>query len=488
MITIENEGNNIAPVYNRGEIVLNSTNKNKDRFKYLADIEVGIGGSGAVIQLGRLAVPPHPSLNGAGVIEFHNIVKDYITKEVNYNALAPTGTAQNNNFIRVIMKFGERFKYVWKAGYFAPAGGKMGLTTDTGILGGIVDNTPHEYNEGDLIFFEGQEPFLLGGFWRVIEVVNSTTIILNQDWQQSGNPNYQLTDTEFSDKRTIDIPDLEDRTVMAFNGAIDFDEQVNYDNDYDLDNDGKLITTLDEDKVYEVNIDDYITANFYSLGSETYVFAFVVNNGVLAVPSQEFGTLGIGPQNINNQIPSLNPTPNMIEVGDEYEVGIFDFNTNEPLSTFKFKVVERCSKFKNNKIVWLDRMGAWKSFNFELHKTENINVTNKTTFKRENIGEYNTQNWNKSYDTTEHQTRIENLEFNKSYTVNSDRLTQNQIYFLEDLFTSRFVYILENQNTEQEKLTPININDNNYDIADLLYRRRKTLSLTFKKSVKKFNN
>ena len=484
MITIENEGNNIAPVYNRGEVVLNSTNKNNDRFKYLVDIELRIAGSGPAVNLGRLAVPPHPSLNGAGRVEFHNIVKDYITKEINYDDFAPSGTAQNNNFIRIIMEFGERFKYEWvnpKKFFISGSPELMGLTSDSSLVAGATD-VPHEYSEGDLIYIDSADDSIVeSGLFRVVNVINNKTLHINQEYKSGTTPNLTV---EFADKRTIDFPELEERTVWAFNGAIDFEEQVNYDNDYDLDNDGKLISSLDEDKVYEVNVDDYLTANFYTLNRETYIFGIIKNGDSTSfslIENQEFGTIGLGPQNVNDN------SSGFLEVGDEYEIGVLDeFGLNPKF--FKFKIIDRCSKFKNNKVIWLDRMGAWKSFNFELHKVENLNVTNKTTFRRENIGEYNTTNFNKTYDTDEHYKRIESLEFNKSYAIHSDRLTQNQIYYLEDLFTSRFVYILENQGEENERLVPINITDNNYEIADLLYRRRKTLSLSYRVSEKKFNN
>ena len=469
-IIIEKNINLIAPVYNRGELFVDSTNKNKDRFKYIVDIDIQT--TQGTQSLGRLAVPSQPD-TGIGRIEFHNILKDYVSKENNYDVLEQ---GFNGHFVRFELSIGERFKYEWEPIRFFISGNKLGLTTDSGLVSGGSD-IPHEYSVNDLIYIESDNDAIVQtGFFRVVNVIDNFSIEVNQQWISGTSPNLN---TEFADKRTIDHPNLESTsgTDYIFNGAITFDKWASYDNDFDLDSNDLLITSLNDiDGVIEVNIDDYFTANYYSPTSESLEITIGSTGDILTTTSDLVGTVGIGPANINDAI------PNTLEVGDEYEIKL------QNSKVYKFKIVERCSKFKNNKIIWLDRLGGWKSFNFELHTIENLNVTNKTTFNKENIGTFNTSTKELDVDKTEHYQRTENLQFNKSYNINSDRLTQNQIFMLEDLFTSRYVYLLENQNTEQQKLTPINLTDNNYEIADLLYRRRKTLNVTYRRSEKKYNN
>jgi hypothetical protein len=110
-------------------------------------------------------------------------------------------------------------------------------------------------------------------------------------------------------------------------------------------------------------------------------------------------------------------------------------------------------------------------------------------FERNNIGDYDPISNSYTIKTQEFGDRIEHSRFNESYTVNSDRLSQNQIELVEDLFTSRFVYeYVPGAAPDLDKYIPIIITSNDYTKEDLLHRRRKLLSVTYRHSNKNHNN
>ena len=467
-ISVNKSVSTIAPAYNRNEIVLDSTNKTEDNFKYVVDIVI----DSTIVN--RLLVNPQP-VNGRGRVDVNNILKDYIQKELNYNI---NNQGPNDHFLSFSLQLGESYTDEWVAEDFIfQSGSFIGLTTDTS-LGGTT-NTPHNYSVGDLIYINSpDEDFVLSGYWRVTEVVSNFTIKLNQPWIQSG-PALNIA-TRFADNRATIFPNLVSRSGIIFNGAIQFEEWATYNNDYNFNNTGKLITTLDYNTIYEVQEDDYFTFNFYQDDGNNQLQLSLNQGGswfTIFSESDEYGTFGFGPGNIvdNSGISTFVPG-SIIYLRFR---NVPDDTVSEP---FKFKIVESCSKFDNKKIIWLDRLGGWKSYNFNLHNVESINV-NKTSFQRNNIGTFNIGTNNIDVDTEEFGERVEHSQFNKRYNINSELIPQNNIYLLEDLFTSRFVYILEDG-----ELIPIIIEDNNYEISDLLYRRTKSLSITYRKSNKKFNN
>lgn len=477
-ITINNNNFKISPVYNKQQIVLDSTNKTKEFFRYVVDLTVdGIG------NIGKITLPPQP-VNGYGIAELNNILRDYIKTDINYTVPIEYIT---DHFLEYTYIYGERFKYEWTANNVSNTGGNITLS-----LLSII--TFHDYVVNDLIYINSPNQLIVkDGYYRVLNVPNQNTIVINQPFVSGGLLNVE---TEFADKRTKDymFPN-QSQGGYVFDGAMKYDEWSNYDNNYVISQGSKFITTLNylpydpilnETEELEVYIDDFITVNFFVdtiinnqivIGFDKGSFIYVNNLDL------NYGTLGVGPKNI------LSLFPLSLEVGDTYYVWLSNPITGTVITRkYKFKIIERpCKKFKNNKIVWLDRLGGWKSFNFDLHSIENLSVQNRTIFKKENLGTVTTLAGGVDVDTELHQNKAENVEFDKTYNVNCDRITQSQIIFLEDLFTSRYVYLYELID-EENTLRPIDILDNNYELSDLLYRRRKTLSLNYKFSEQTFNN
>ena len=93
-----------APVYNKMEYLISSTNVAQPNFAYLVDIYINGSGTKTV----RLRIPARPSDN-YGKVDIHRVLESALTSDVGN----PTGTAgtyeASNSSLSYIVKFGEEY-------------------------------------------------------------------------------------------------------------------------------------------------------------------------------------------------------------------------------------------------------------------------------------------------------------------------------------------------------------------------------------------
>jgi hypothetical protein len=103
-ITIHANPKDFAPVYNKMEYLIESTNSAEPNFAYLVDIYINGSGTKTV----RLRVPVRPSDN-YGKVDIHRVLESALTSNVG----SPTGVAGTysaaNSSLSYIVKFGEEY-------------------------------------------------------------------------------------------------------------------------------------------------------------------------------------------------------------------------------------------------------------------------------------------------------------------------------------------------------------------------------------------
>lgn len=445
------------PAYNNRYVVLSSTNNSEARFKYVVQIMDGS------TEVARINQPPDP--NGNGVIELSNVLKNFVRLEPNMLLTGSDNGGQH--FFNYSLRYGEMYVDTWQANDFIFSAGNIALTTDG------FSNVEHDYSEGDLINVNSpDEDFVLTGVYRVISVPDNKTVVINQEWIQSGAP--INIDTQFTDQRTTDFLNLANQSDRyVFDSRLLFDENAVYnENTYKIGTtNGRMLTklqTLTGD--IPMYIGDRFTANYFGTLAGDMKLKVERLNAVTVATTIDI-TNHTGTVRIDRD--SINPTL-ALAVGDRYRVRL----ENDTSSTFtpwiNFVVREVCTKFENKRLIWMDRFGAWNSFNFELHSTKDLAV-NRTVFERENLGEFSGGNY--SIDTTQFGDLVTKVNGNEVFTVNSNRVTQNQIFMLEDLFTSRYVYEFTGGN-----LIPVILLTNDYQISSLLHDRMRTITVQYRYS------
>ncbi len=103
-ITINANPKEFAPVYNKMEYLISSTNTSEPNFAYLVDIYINGSGTKTV----RLRIPVRPS-DSKGKVDIHRVLESALTSNVG----SPTGDAGTyeaaNSSLSYIVKFGEEY-------------------------------------------------------------------------------------------------------------------------------------------------------------------------------------------------------------------------------------------------------------------------------------------------------------------------------------------------------------------------------------------
>ena len=103
-ITINATPKDFAPVYNKMEYLIESTNVAQPNFAYLVDIYINGSGTKTV----RLRIPARPSDN-KGKVDIHRVLESALTSDVG-NPLGTDGTYNApNSSLTYIVKFGEEY-------------------------------------------------------------------------------------------------------------------------------------------------------------------------------------------------------------------------------------------------------------------------------------------------------------------------------------------------------------------------------------------
>jgi hypothetical protein len=117
----------------------------------------------------------------------------------------------------------------------------------------------------------------------------------------------------------------------------------------------------------------------------------------------------------------------------DYEVRLDDFGAFS--ETLKFKVDQKCYGFADCEIVFMDRFGSFLPIQFQLRRSQNVDV-NREQYKKDittdEIYVYNT------YDGGSEDLFI---EVGKRFTLRSDRMTTDEAIMMEELVSSPFTIV-----------------------------------------------
>lgn len=223
--------------------------------------------------------------------------------------------------------------------------------------------------------------------------------------------------------------------------------------------DGTLITLNDNFSMaflhdYKVNYMELNTYDFNNALIDTYYltnpYALVASPSVTGHRSL---AIGVGPRNINNTDFDGSPIPAQPIIDSTVKYYTITLVTNnspsDPISiTKRFDIDYRCSRFENYRLFWLNRLGEFDSYNFNLKSRRTVNVS-RNTFTKKLANDYVLGDRGKT---------VSSVTANSQYTVNSNWMSEAEALWLEELFTSPDVRLYTD--------TPSEVT---YDITGLQY-------------------
>lgn len=241
----------------------------------------------------------------------------------------------------------------------------------------------------------------------------------------------------------------------AWNAALQYHGFISFtQNTYVLTGKASKFLTASKNKI-KVGIEDYCTIGLLQgstrverMKIETYdpnndlIDTYYLTNPYYVATSPETEgdlhlTVGVGPENINNMILDGSPPPTQPIIHGNvkfYRIVMLD-ETDAIISEQKdFEIDARCHKYKMFRLWWLNRLGNFDSWNFNLRSARGVNITrNQYTRLLET-----------DYSIGDRGDGITSVGAKERYRFSSDYLTENEAVWLEDLFTSPEVYVYDN--------------------------------------------
>ena len=220
---------------------------------------------------------------------------------------------------------------------------------------------------------------------------------------------------------------------------------------------------------YEADGTQISTANItrLTIGMANFVATkSAVNAGVL------YQFIPVGYQNLEDQSFNTSIRPSTQANLAYYTINIFDNSGDYITKTYRFDIAD-CSKYTPIQLAWVNALGAWDYYTFELAHTEKLNIQRETF--RKPYG-----NWGAgatyTYSQYESGDTIYKIEADKQYTVNSDWLNDSDFEWLQELLMSKEVQFVN----ENGDFTPVIITDTDYEFKQDVNNKLNNLQLTFK--------
>jgi hypothetical protein len=446
----------ITPAYNPCKFIYNSTNKNNDGFRYIFDIyEFGMANKIAEYRV----LPTFGT--GYGEVDLSKLLSSKVGIDFlpfNYTESDTPNTRYNYD-----VKVGE--EYIVTYNYTA------NLTNNSGNVK-ITPTAAHTFNVGDQVVVDAGTNTLITGLWTVVAVTGSTDFTISALWTNVTDATENGTVT-YADKRktvTRNIEVLERK--WAFNGALPWKDFNNYSFFNYVLNDtytlfltscpykgGMVITPTQDIWFNGLNIGAHGRMVFNNSNGESFYYD-VTNTEI----TTQLMVAGQG----MTLVPIVGTLP-LIKDDTTYYDFYFITDTPPPSSqTYRFVIDQRCA-INPFHLTFLDRMGSWGSFAFQLRYTENGSVT-KQSFNKDIQGYILHDEW--TYDNTEAGLTTYSSVVEKTYTLNTNWMSEEMAVYFQELISSPSVYFWNG-----EEYLSCQVMDNSFEVEK---KRNKNL---FKKTV-----
>jgi hypothetical protein len=421
-----------TPAYNPIKYIVDSTNKNLTGFRYIYRVY-----NGATL-LGTFKVVPTYG-TGYGEIDLSKFLSSYVSWD--FDPTTTQDITAPNSYKNYWLNIGE--EYLYELDYTS-------ALTSSGTNTRI--NVSNIFAVGDQINItqddSGTANPLLEGLHTII-AVSGTWIDVSVPFSSITNVNINGT-INYADNRKVinyDITTIE--TKKVFNGARTWVEFKTYNqNDYRIDGVTKqwltnqpktdFQCTLGQDLFLNVRATDSQKIVFQNSDGDLYTKPVVSHDSIVQV--------AVGCNNYGVVTPGTGLLP-MIKPDTEY----YDFWIEEASTQIsqKYRVnIDRRVQINEYVIAFLDRMGSFSSFAFQLKSYERGEVT-RDEFNKDVQGYVSGGEWGYNYEEFGFNTF--NINVTKTLELNTNWMTQNMSDYFQELITSpqTFLKLVQYVTTEE---------------------------------------
>lgn len=406
-----------TPAYNPVKFIIDSTNKNNTGFKYIFDVYDGL------TLIGRFKTLPTFG-TGYGEQDFSRFLSSYVSWD--FQPIVTTDYDAANSYFSYTVKVGEE--------YLAEFSYTSALTNSSGFVRVNVANT---FAIGDQINITqadgGTANPLVEGLHSVTNA-SGTWFEIGVSWSSVSDANIDGIVTYADNRKEVayDITNFFTKTV--FNGARRFIEFPTYQQDtYNPNGVTKLWLTNQPQTAFSATLGQDLWLNIRGRVGKKIVFQN--DNGAtfykLLTNNTNIEGVAVGPNNYGVLVGAgdlITPTT------DYYD---FWYEDTAQFSV-KYRVnLDRRVQINEYHLCFLDRMGSWSSFAFQLKSYERGEVT-RDEYNKDVTGLVSGGEWNYNYEEFGFSTF--NINVVKSLELNSNWMTENMAAYFEELVTSPQVF------------------------------------------------
>lgn len=428
--------------YNPVVFANDSTNKTQEGFRYIYDVY----SAGTSDLLASYQIAPRYG-DGYGVLHVERVLQDYLT----FN-FQPSGLPIKQSWVAFDVKVGESYGSDWSfTDYqFADYTG----TTYNGYTELINSGgTSHPYLVGESINVTQYSAVssTVNGIHTVLAVPASNKVVIDVIYDMS-NLGFEVSGTTtFANNRRATYRDLYTYSgFVATNTAVPFITKQLAESKYVMTGtsaDKKFLTsapngtchTLTEDLYFNI-INNYSATSYYlrirNSNGETY--RYTINN-----TTEPLVQLPVGPNNVTGTPVGSATLPIIKDDTTYYDLDIVTVGAVAVSETFRICIDRRCpinygeENGGDISIAFLDRLGSFGSFAFQLKKQDNTSIKRDMYYQQ--FGDIVGGEW--YYNITDFGDTVYNVELSRSLTLNTNWMSEADAQWFDELVSSPVTYI-----------------------------------------------
>jgi hypothetical protein len=415
-----------SPAYNQLKFIVDSTNKNNSGFKYIFQVFKG----GTATKIGEYKVIPRID-DGYGEQDLSKLIQSQVSWTLDTTSTATVKALESKYDFDV--KIGEEYvaEYAWTANLTDNSGNVRISTTNTFVAGDQVVITQAD---------GGVANPLLEGLHTVISATGST-VTVNVAFSSITSITIDGV-VRYADNRkiiTLNITNL--ANYRAFNGAVRHMDWMLYDEtDYVMDGITKQFVT-NQPQSFHATIGQDIWFNGRTRNGDRFVYQNDAGDTFTKTIAElnTFTQTGVGPNNLGTLTPTVGTLPLIKPTTKYYDVWYNSSLTLGLQDSQKYRIyIDNRTIIEEYHILFLDRMGSWSSFAFQLKAYERGEV-NREMYNKNIDGYVTDGRW--TYGVEEFGFHYFNTNVIKSMDLNSNWMDEGMAQYYEELVTSPMTYL-----------------------------------------------
>lgn len=426
--TIIAQPQDFTPAYNECKFIVDSTNVNKAGFRYIFEVYQ----AGTATRIGYYkALPTYGT--GYGEQDLSKLLSNMVTFDFNPTVL--TFYDAVNSYYNYDVKIGE--EYIFDLSYTISL-------FDNG--GSVAIQVSHPFVVGDQVNITQADLGVANpgveGLHTVIAVTGSDFTI-NAQWVDVTDATINGTVKYADNRKTVDLNIVSTLDKYVFNGVQPWLEMPNWDEtDYELDGVTKAwLTNQPQTFSCTPGQDLWLNLRGDGIGINKRVY-FGNDNGDLFYKDIAGGDyikgVAVGPNNYGSLTLVSGTAPLVKPLTQSYSIWYSDGILNPPKS-IKYSInIDRRPAITQYNILFLDRMGSWSSFAFQLKTYEKLTIK-RETYNKDVPGFVSGAEW--QYKSYEQGSVNFNTQVAKTIDLNTNWMTEAQAYYFQELVTSPQTYI-----------------------------------------------